>query len=111
MAFPRNNPGMRALSRLKPRHWSHDMAETERDFFVTGLRNAHAMEMQARELMQRQIDRTQDYPEIRTRLQQHMVETTSQLERLESVLKEMGESSSTMKDTALSLMGTVSAMM
>ena len=58
------------------------MAETERDFFVTGLRNAHAMEMQARELMERQIDRTQDYPELRTRLQQHLVETTSQLERL-----------------------------
>ena len=48
------------------------MAETERDFFVTGLRNAHAMEMQARELMERQIDRTQDYPELRTRLQQHL---------------------------------------
>ena len=47
------------------------MAETERDFFVTGLRNAHAMEVQARELMERQIDRTQDYPELRTRLQQH----------------------------------------
>jgi ferritin-like metal-binding protein YciE len=87
------------------------MAETERDFFVTGLRNAHAMEMQARELMERQIDRTQDYPELRTRLQQHLVETTSQLERLESVLKEMGESSSTLKDTALSMMGNFSAMM
>lgn len=87
------------------------MAETERDFFVTGLRNAHAMEMQARELMERQIDRTQDYPELRTRLQQHLVETTSQLERLESVLKEMGESSSTLNDTALSMMGNFSAMM
>ncbi|MBY0225620.1 MAG: ferritin-like domain-containing protein [Hyphomicrobium sp.] len=87
------------------------MAESERDFFVTGLRNAHAMEMQARELMERQIDRTHDYPELRTRLQQHLVETTSQLERLESVLKEMGESSSTVKDTALSMMGNVSAMM
>jgi ferritin-like metal-binding protein YciE len=77
------------------------MAETERDFFVTGLRNAHAMEIQARELMERQIDRTQDYPELRTRLQQHLVETTSQLERLESVLKEMGESSSTLKDSLI----------
>lgn len=87
------------------------MAETQRDIFITGLRNAHAMEVQARELMESQIDRHSDYPELRSRLQQHLAETTTQLERLEGVLDQMGESSSTMKDTALSLMANVSSMM
>lgn len=109
-AFTGNDAGRAALGGLKSNHWEPHMA-TERDFFITGLRNAHAMEIQARELMERQIDRTQDYPEIRSRLQQHLVETTAQIERIEGILKSMGESWSTMKDTALSVMGNLSAMM
>jgi ferritin-like metal-binding protein YciE len=32
------------------------MAQTAREIFIVGLRNAHAMETQARELMERQSD-------------------------------------------------------
>lgn len=35
---------------------------TARDIYVVGLRNAHAMEIQARELMERQSERLGDYP-------------------------------------------------
>ena len=35
-----------------------------RELFITGLRNAHAMEHQARELMERQIERSTDYPQV-----------------------------------------------
>ena len=33
------------------------MAQTAREIFIVGLRNAHAMETQARELMERQSER------------------------------------------------------
>jgi ferritin-like metal-binding protein YciE len=53
------------------------MAERARDVLVDGLRNAHAMETQPRELMERQSERTDDFPELQQRLRQHLQETSS----------------------------------
>jgi ferritin-like metal-binding protein YciE len=86
------------------------MASTARDIFVTGLRNAHAMETQARELMERQSERLTDYPEVKARIQSHLRETEEQLKRLEQCLSSIGESASTLKDTAQSFMGNMMAM-
>ena len=47
------------------------MAQTARDVFVVGLRNAHAMEVQARELMERQSERTGEYPEVQAKLKDY----------------------------------------
>jgi ferritin-like metal-binding protein YciE len=44
------------------------MPNTARDIFVVGLRNAHAMETQARELMERQSERLDDYPEVKAKV-------------------------------------------
>lgn len=41
------------------------MNETIHDIYITGLRNAHAMEIQARELMERQSERLDDYPDVK----------------------------------------------
>lgn len=87
------------------------MAQTPRDFFVTGLRNAHAMEVEARELMERQIERTADYPELRSRLRLHLDETHVQIDRIEEILRSMGEAPSTLKDMSLSLMANISSLM
>jgi ferritin-like metal-binding protein YciE len=38
------------------------MTQTAREIFIVGLRNAHAMETQARELMERQSERLDEYP-------------------------------------------------
>src|SRR3954452_1582565 len=86
------------------------MASTARDLFVTGLRNAHAMETQARELMERQSERLTDYPDVKARVQTHLGETEGQMKRLEQCLSSFGESTSTIKDTAQSLMGNMMAM-
>src|SRR5947209_20246426 len=85
------------------------MASTAREIFVTGLRNAHAMETQARELMERQSERLTDYPEVQARLKAHLRETEGQLKRLEQCLSSLGESASTIKDTAQSFMGNMMA--
>src|SRR3954453_23185541 len=86
------------------------MASTARDIFLVGLRNAHAMETQARELMERQSERLRDYPDAKSRVQTHLSETEGQLKRLEQCLSSLGESTSTMKDTAQSFMGNMMAL-
>jgi ferritin-like metal-binding protein YciE len=86
------------------------MANKARDLLIVGLRNAHAMERQAQELMERQSERTSDYPEIKQRLSQHLEETRMQLKRLERGLKSLGESESTLKDTVLAVGANIAAM-
>jgi ferritin-like metal-binding protein YciE len=82
-----------------------------RNLLIVGLRNAHAMESQAQELMERQIERTDEYPEVQSRLREHLDETHQQIARLEDCLRLCGESASTLKDTATSLMANAHVMM
>src|SRR3954454_7373882 len=86
------------------------MTQTARDIFVVGLRNAHAMEVQARELMERQSERLDDYPEVKAKLTEHLQETNQQLKRLEQCLEACGETSSSLKDTAQSVAANAMAM-
>ena len=45
------------------------------DLYVTGLKNAHAMENQALSIMRPQVNRIEHYPEVADRLNQHIRET------------------------------------
>src|SRR5215471_7865317 len=81
-----------------------------RDLLVTGLRNAHGMEVQARELMQRQCERLKEYPAVQTRLRQHLAETVQQLHRLEQCLAACEETASTIKDALLSALANLTAL-
>lgn len=81
-----------------------------RDIFVNGLKNAHAMESQAISIMKSQVSRIENYPEIAQRLEIHVRETQGQLERLATILESLGEGNSTLKDTALSLTGSLAAL-
>lgn len=79
------------------------------DIFVTGLRDAHAMENQALSIMKPQVSRIENYPEVARRLEQHIAETEGQIQRLERVLDGLGENKSSLKDAALSLGGSMAA--
>ena len=85
------------------------MAQTAREIFVVGLRNAHAMETQARELMERQSERLDAYPEVKAKVTAHLQETNAQLQRLDQCLDACGESASTLKDTTQSIAGNAMA--
>jgi len=80
-----------------------------RDLLVTGLRNAHGMEVQARELMERQCERLDDYPAVRARLHEHLSETIAQLRRLEQCLAACGEKASAIKDTVMAALANLTA--
>ena len=81
-----------------------------RDLFVTGLKNAHAMESQALSIMKPQAKRIDSYPQLKARLDQHIEETRVQVERLEGLLDKAGADHSVLKDAAMSMAGGMSAM-
>jgi ferritin-like metal-binding protein YciE len=87
-----------------------NMSNAARDTFVVGLRNAHSMEVQARELMERQSERLDEYPEVKAKVTAHLQETNEQLNRLERCLEACGESTSSLKDTAQSVLANLQAM-
>jgi ferritin-like metal-binding protein YciE len=81
-----------------------------RDIFITGLRNAHAMESQALSVIDAQLGRLESYPEMVTMLQQHRRETEGQIARLDQIFEGLGESASGLKDLVMSAMGSMHAM-
>ncbi|MFP5075671.1 ferritin-like domain-containing protein [Rhizobium sp. YIM 134829] len=86
------------------------MATDVREIFVTGLKNAHAMENQALSIMKPQVARIENYPEVAAKLEQHIRETEGQITRIEGVLDSLSEDHSTLKDMALSLTGSLAAL-
>jgi ferritin-like metal-binding protein YciE len=89
---------------------NQNVSNETREIFVTGLRNAHAMENQALSIMKPQADRIENYPAVKEQLRMHIRETEQQVARLERVLESLDEDPSTLKDTALSAMGSLAAL-
>ena len=87
----------------------YEDTSTLRTVFVAGLKDAHALENQALSLMDRQIERLANYPEMEARLREHRAETEGQIARLEEILSGLGETHSSLKDAALSFTGNMAA--
>ena len=85
--------------------------DTARQIYATGLRNQHAVENQAIELLERQVGRLEHYPEMAQRMRQHIEESREQARRLEELLAGLGTSESTVKDTVMSFVGNIAALM
>ena len=78
--------------------------------FATGLKNAHAMEMQALSILKPQVKRIEHYPDLKARMEQHVAETEGQIARLETVFDRIEEHHSGFKDMVLSMGGTMAAL-
>jgi len=81
------------------------------EIYATGLRNQHAVESQAIELLERQVGRLENYPEMARRMRQHIAESQEQARRLEELLASLNTSHSAVKDAAMSFMGNMAALM
>ncbi len=79
------------------------MSDT-RDWLVQWLRDAHAMEEQAKTMLNGLIGRPENYPELAQRIRSHLEETKIRAERLELCLEQLGGDASTLKDTGGKLM-------
>lgn len=80
------------------------------ELFVTGLKNAHAVEKQALSIMTPQATRIENYPEVADRLRLHIEETNGQIARLDEILAEFDSSGSALKDMGLSMSGSMAAL-
>lgn len=85
-------------------------ADYTQELFITGLKNAHGVEHQALQLMDRQIEHLENYPEVADMLRMHRVETEDQLRRIDELLDGFGTSASGVKDAVLSFSGNMAAL-
>lgn len=83
---------------------------TTRENLVSWLRDAHAMEQQAEQMLSAQKERLHNYPKLRTRIEKHIEETIGQRETLEQALARLGSEPSTLKDLSGKLMAFGQAM-
>jgi ferritin-like metal-binding protein YciE len=74
-------------------------------------RNLHAIQKNAKTMIERVIDRLDDYPEAKSRQRAHLVDKDNEMRRLEEVLGAMGEDASSLKDSAMSVMGGLTGLM
>jgi len=68
------------------------------------LRDAHAMEQQAEQMLNAQADRLEHYPELKARIVQHIEETRGQQALLDECMTRRGVSNSVLKDLGGKLM-------
>jgi ferritin-like metal-binding protein YciE len=62
------------------------------------LRDAHAMEEQAEQMLSSQAKRLENYPQLRERIEHHLQETRRQAERVRGCIERHGSSQSAIKD-------------
>ena len=85
------------------------MASSIQEIYITGLQNAHALEAQAIQLCNRQVERLENYPEMREQLRMHAEESRRQQERIDQILQTLGSSPCTLKDIGTSITGNLAA--
>jgi ferritin-like metal-binding protein YciE len=71
---------------------------TARDVLLDWLRNAHAMEIHGEEMLKSQVRRIEHYPQLRERVERHLVETREQQAMLAQCLKQLGAEPSAFKE-------------
>ncbi|HEY4250616.1 MAG TPA: ferritin-like domain-containing protein [Roseomonas sp.] len=86
------------------------MSESVRDIYVTGLINARALETQAIQLLSRQVERLESYPDLEEALRRHITESEVQCDRLDELLHSLGSSNSPVKDFITATMANLAAM-
>ncbi|MCJ2015073.1 ferritin-like domain-containing protein [Methylobacterium sp. J-076] len=86
------------------------MSMNAREIYITALRNTHALEMQALQIMERQVERLEHYPEMSQALRRHIDETHGQRQRLDEALHSLDETPSALKEGFLGIVGNMMAL-
>ena len=78
---------------------------TSGELLMQWLRDAHAMEKQAIESVENQVDRLKNYPELRNWAQEHVDTAGRHRELIRECIERRGGSTSTVKDVTMNLVG------
>lgn len=76
-----------------------------KETLIDWLRDAYAMESQAIEMLERQVERIKNYPELLAKAQEHIQVSNRQAERLQQCLKRLGTDTSSIKTGIAMLVG------
>jgi ferritin-like metal-binding protein YciE len=76
---------------------------------IAWLRDAHAMEQTSVDTLDRLADRLSRFPELALKFREHWRESVSQVEDIETCLKNLGSDTSTFKDIARRFLGITQA--
>jgi ferritin-like metal-binding protein YciE len=75
------------------------MTDGPQEHLLDWLRDAHAMEKQAEQMLESQIARLEHYPDLRRKLEEHLAETRRQATLVEDCIKRHGGDASAIKST------------
>jgi ferritin-like metal-binding protein YciE len=81
-----------------------------RQQMISWLSDAHAMEMQAIQILENQARRIESYPDLQGRVLEHLEETRGQITRLEGCIERCEGTPSSLKDAAASMFGNMQAL-
>jgi len=73
---------------------------TPRERLLEWLRDAHAMEEQAEQMLSSTAKRLDDYPDLQAKLEEHLQATRGQARRIKGCIQRLGSSTSMVKDVA-----------
>jgi len=76
-----------------------------KDVLIDWLRDAHAMESQAVEMLERQVDRIENYPDLLVKAREHIEVSKRQADRVRQCLKLLNTDTSSIKTGIGMLMG------
>lgn len=80
------------------------MTTSANEHLLDWLRDAYAMEQQAEQMLRAQSDRLKHYPDLKRRIDEHIIETKEQQRLVESCIHRHGASTSVLKDIAARIM-------
>jgi len=92
----------RVLSRPITRQ--EDIMTDPAEHLLDWLRDAHAMEQQAEQMLRAQSGRLEHYPELKARIDQHLEETLGQQKIVAECIERLGGSTSIVKDLTAKMM-------
>jgi ferritin-like metal-binding protein YciE len=82
-----------------------------REHLLDWLRDAHAMEQAAIDILERQESRIESYPDMQRKVREHLETTRRQADRLEETISSLDGDTSLLKQSAARLMGNMSVLM
>ena len=84
--------------------------DTGKKILLEWLKDAHAMEKQAIEILKRQAERTESYPEVQSKMQEHLEQSREQAARVKECIERLGGDTSAVKEGMAKFMGNASAL-
>lgn len=86
------------------------MATPTKETLLEWLRDAHAMEHQAIEILENQANRIENYPELQRKVQKHLEQSRQQAEQVKGCIERLGGDTSSIKKGMGKFMGNVAAL-